>query len=269
MQGWIREYPDDSYLQRRAWFNAVQDDDTIPERDTIVAVDAFLRAVDTYDGPSWQWAYYPQAAQLLVERGWEPDRAIDLLKQAKSNYEIDWARDGKSDNLTDDEVKRRHDWQRQQTQYLNGLMLRAAVEGGKPEIAAELRSAVEAPPPEDKKLLQGYWTNRARVALLTGNKIDALAYYQMALQARLDAPKPSEGRVRDDLGDEAHALWKQQGGTEMAWDTWRRMPAADKTILAEGRWEKRLRAGPSGPALNLALLGRGAVKCDRRIWGKQ
>ena len=89
----------------------------------------------------------------MAERGGQADRAIDLLKQAKSNYESDWARDGKSDNLTDDEVKRRLDWQRQQTQYLNGLMLKAAVEGGKPEMAAELRASVEAPPPEDKKLI--------------------------------------------------------------------------------------------------------------------
>ena len=104
---------------------------------------------------------------------------------------------------------------------------------------------MEAPPPDDKRLLQGYWTNRARVALLTGNRIDALAYYQMALQTRLEAPKPFEGRVRDDLGDEAHVLWKQQGGTETAWDTWSRMPAADKTILAEGRWEKPKKSLPA------------------------
>ena len=143
LQGWIRDYPDNTYLQRRAWFLlAVQDDDTIPEKDGIAAVDAFLRAVDTYDGPSWRWAFYPQAAQFLAERGWQPDRAIDLLKQAKSDYESDWARDGKSDNLSDDEVKRRLHWQRQQRQYLNGLMLKAAMQANKPEIAAELRAAV-------------------------------------------------------------------------------------------------------------------------------
>jgi thiol-disulfide isomerase/thioredoxin len=245
LQGWIRDYPNNSYLQRRAWFNAVQDDDTIPPKDAIAAVNAFLHAVDTYDGPDWQWAFYPQAAQLLVERGLEQDHAIDLLKQAKSKDESNWALAAKSDNLTNDEMKPRLDWQRQQTQYLNGLMLRVAVKGNKPEIAAELRTAVNTPPPDDKKLLEGYWANRARVALLTGNKIDALAYYQMALQTRLEAPKFSEGRVRDVLGDEAHEFWKQQGGTEMAWSAWSRMPAADKTILAEGRWEKPKKSLPT------------------------
>ncbi len=245
LQGWIRDYPDDTYLQRKAWFLTIQDDDAISKEDAIAALDAFLRAVDTYDGPSWQWYYYPQAARLLIERGWEPDRAIDLVKQAKASYESYVTPLGKSDNLTDEQMKDKRDEQREATQSLNGLMLKAAIEGDKQEIAAELRAAVDAPLPEDKKLLQGYWTNRARVALLTGNKIDALAFYQMALQTRLEAPKPSEGRVRDDLGDEAHAIWKQQGGTEMAWETWSRMPAADKTILAKGRWKKPKKSLPS------------------------
>jgi thiol-disulfide isomerase/thioredoxin len=271
LQGWIREYPDNTYLQRRAWFAAVSDDDTVSEKESVAAVDAFVRAIDTYDGPSWQWAFYPSAAQLLVKRGWQPDRAIDLLKQAKANYERDWARSGKNDNRSDDQMKRGRDWQAEQTQYLNGLMLKAAVQAGKPEIAAELRATVEAPPPEEKKLFERYWTNRARLALLSGNKIDALAYYQMALQTRLEAPKPYEGKVRDDLGDEAHALWRQQGGTETAWVAWSRMSAPYPTVLADGRWEKPKKSIPafeltdlSGKTWRLKELNGKAVLID--VW---
>jgi thiol-disulfide isomerase/thioredoxin len=245
LRGWMLDYPDDTYLQRRAWFYAVQDDDTISEKDGIPTVDAFLRAVDTYDGPSWKWYYYPQAARMLVERGWEPTRAIDLMKQAKASSESNLPLSEKSDNLTVEEVKENLDAQREGLQYQNGLMLKAAVEANKPEIAAELRAAVDAPPPEDKKLSEGYWTNRARIARLMGYKTDALAFYQMALQTRLEAPKPSEGKVRDDLGDEVHALWKEQGGTETAWETWSRMPTADKTIRADGQWEKPKKSLPA------------------------
>jgi thiol-disulfide isomerase/thioredoxin len=238
LQGWIRDYPDDAYLQRQVWFFAVRDDDTIPDKEVIAALDAFLRAVDTYEGPGWQWYYYPQAAQLLIERGLQPDRAIGLVKQGISSYGSNLTLTRKSDNLTPEQVKENLDGQREQTQYLNELMLKAAIKVSRPEIATEVRTSVEAPPPEDKKLLEAYWANRARVALLTGAKTDALAYYQMALQTRLETPKPSEGRVRDDLGDEIHALWKQQGGTETAWYTWSRIPPANKTIAANGRWEK-------------------------------
>lgn len=271
LQTWIRDYPNQTYLRRQAWFLAVQDDDTIPEKDAMAAVDAFLRSVDTYDGPSWRWYYYPQAARLLVERGWEPDRAIDLLKQTAASNERFVTPLGKSDNQTDEQLKEYRDRQREDAQYLDGLMLKAAIEGNKPEIAMELRAEVEAPPPEDKKLLEGYWTNRAREAQLTGNKIDALAYYQMALQTRLELPKPSEGRVRDDLGEEAHALWKQQGGTQLAWDTWSRMVPADKTLLAEGRWEKPKKPLPafeltdlSGKTWRLKELNGKAVLID--VW---
>ncbi|HTW47959.1 MAG TPA: TlpA disulfide reductase family protein [Acidobacteriaceae bacterium] len=245
LQGWIRDYPDDTFLRRQAWLLAIQDDDTIPDKDALAAADAFLRFVDTYDGPGWQWYYYPWAARFLVERSLEPDRTIDLMKQAEASYKIYVTYLEKSDNLTDEQVKENSDEKRQESQYVNGLILKAAVEANRPEIAAELRAEVEAPPPDDKKLLEGYWTNRARAARLTGNRIDALAYYQMALRTRLEAPKPSEGRVRDDLADEAHALWNQQGGSETAWKTWSRMPGADTTILAEGQWEKPKKAIPA------------------------
>jgi hypothetical protein len=95
----------------------------------IAAVDAFLRSVDTYDGPSWQWYYYPQAAQLLIARGLEPDRAIDLVKQTKTNYENNLTLARKSDNLTDEQVKENRDAHRESMQYLNRLMLKAPSKG--------------------------------------------------------------------------------------------------------------------------------------------
>lgn len=272
LQKWIRDYPDDTYLQRNAWFYlAVEDDDSIPKKNALLAVNAFLHSVDTYEGPTWRWFYYPQVARLLVERGWEPDRAIALLKQAKANYETDWARTAKQDDISAKELKSNLDFERQRTQYLDGLMLKAAIEAHEPEIAAQLRSDVEAAPPTDRKLLESYWTDRARLALLTGNKLDALAYYQMALQNRLEAPKPYEGRLRDDLADEAHTLWKQEGGTETAWATWSKMPAENHAVLAQGRWEKPKQSIPpfeltdlSGKTWQLKDLSGKSVLID--VW---
>lgn len=243
-QEWIRDYPDNTFLQRRVWFFVVADDDAIPKKDAQAAVEDYVRATDIYDGPTWRWAYYPQAAQVLVERNWEPERAIELLREAKASNAAAWARDGKSDNTTEEEAKNSLNEQRERTQSLDGLLLKAAMEASRPEVAAEVRAEVEAAPPEDKKQLEGYWTNRARLAALTGNKVDALAYYQMALETRVELPKASEGKLHDDLGDEAHALWKEQGGTETAWATWSKMPAEDKSLLAQGYWEKPKKSIP-------------------------
>lgn len=245
LQGWILEFPDARYLQDRAWFRAIGDDETISEKEGIAAVDSFLRLTDTYEGPSWRSADDLQAATLLVERDWEPDRAIDLVKQAKASSKDNLILSGKNDDLTDAQAKEQLNEQLENRQYLDGLILKAAIEADRPEVAAGVRAEVEVPPPEEKNLLESYWTNRARLARLTGNKIDALAFYQLALRTRLEAPKPFEGRIQDDLAVEAHALWKEQGGTETAWEAWSEIPAVQKTVAAAGLWRRPTRSIPA------------------------
>jgi hypothetical protein len=65
-----------------------------------------------------------------------------------------------------------------------------------------------------------YWLAQARLAELQGHKLDAMAYYESALLARLDSgdvPAPGE---KDDLGQEAHTLWAGLGGSEGSWKLW-------------------------------------------------
>jgi thiol-disulfide isomerase/thioredoxin len=52
----------------------------------------------------------------------------------------------------------------------------------------------------------------------------------------MSAPKAYEGKLEDELTDEARALWKQQGGTETAWVIWSKPPGGTEQA-AEGRWE--------------------------------
>jgi len=44
LKGWMRDYPDEKYLQQYAWFYAIQEDDTISEKDGIAALDTYLEA---------------------------------------------------------------------------------------------------------------------------------------------------------------------------------------------------------------------------------
>jgi hypothetical protein len=65
-----------------------------------------------------------------------------------------------------------------------------------------------------------YWLVEARLAELQGHKLDAMAYYERALLARLDSgtvPAPGE---KDDLAQEAHTLWASLGGSEESWKLW-------------------------------------------------
>ena len=91
----------------------------------------------------------------------------------------------------------------------------------------------------------GYWAARARLAAIEKRKADALAYYQSALYARTEGPRYVGGVLRDDLGDEAKALWKELGGTDVAYEHWSARPKSGEVVEAEGRWEKPAKELPA------------------------
>ena len=65
-----------------------------------------------------------------------------------------------------------------------------------------------------------YWLAEAHLAELRGHRIDAMAYYQSALLARLDSgsvPVPGE---KDGLAHDAHQLWARLGGSDESWKLW-------------------------------------------------
>jgi hypothetical protein len=65
-----------------------------------------------------------------------------------------------------------------------------------------------------------YWGAMARFAELQNRKLDAMAYYQDALLARLhSAQLPSPGE-KDPVLDGARKLWASLGGTDEGWNMW-------------------------------------------------
>jgi len=236
VKGWIQEFLEDAYLQRYGWFYAIYNDDKLSENDGIAALDHFLKETGDYDAPEY-WSFI-NVASFLTQHGWQPTRAIDLLNQAQSLANKQAERDRKNDNLSDEELKQQKESELYQKQTIAGILLKAAKQAGKPEAAQSVLAFVEEPLPDDKKFQSSYWNNRARLAALDNHKQDALAYYQLALQTRSEPAKPWHGKLHNDEMDEAHALWKELGGTEGAWAVWSNPPAAKSAGLAEGRWER-------------------------------
>jgi predicted AlkP superfamily pyrophosphatase or phosphodiesterase len=111
MKGWIRDYPDDRYLQRFAWFEAIRDDDTISEKDALAAIDAYVQSVRDYKEPGFYYIYFPIVADYLLKHGWEPGRALELLKESQSPIEQYREQLFSNDNQSDEDVKKTHDWQ--------------------------------------------------------------------------------------------------------------------------------------------------------------
>ena len=236
LKGWIRDFPDNRYLQGRARFYAIRDDDSVSEKDGIAEMECYLKASTVDEQPSpWN---YTDAAGFLVKHKWQPQRALELLGNARELFEKESERQRQNDVVSAEELENIEKGEGFERQHVDGLTLKAARLAGGREAVRTLAASIEGPPPKDKKRESGYWLNRARLAALEARQADALAYYQWALHTRLESPQYRRGKLEDDLTEEARALWKQMGGSETAWNLWSKPPAPKVQELAEGRWEK-------------------------------
>jgi thiol-disulfide isomerase/thioredoxin len=247
---WRAQFTAYRYVQHDLWFYTIANDPDISEKEGLRAFEDHLAEMtEEYEQPS-SWGYL-SAASFLVEHKWQSERAIELVHQAQK-----WAAISRKINTSDndgvEEAKMRKEQEIYQGQEIAGVILRAAQLAGKPEEAESLKAAVEGLPPDDVKFASDYWQNRARLAAIEGRKADALTFYQQALFTRQRTPQPYHGRLKDDLLEEASAVWKDTGGTEVAWNVWKTPPAGKAQELTEGRWEKATKAMPAFELADLA-----------------
>jgi thiol-disulfide isomerase/thioredoxin len=244
LKGWIRDFTEVTDLSRaQDWFYEIFNDDTIPEKEGIAMIDHYLKAELDYERV--QSYVYLNAAEYLIVHKWEPRRALELTHKAQPLVSKEIEREGHDDNRAPDKQEAAEKSAVYEQQNLAGLTLRAAKLVGKPADAQALRSWIEGPTPKARTRVSDYWLNRARLAVLEGRKADGLTYYQLALETRVSPPAPWHGKLEDNLTDEARSLWKDMGGTEVAWNVWSHPPAAKPAELAEGRWEKPKKQIPS------------------------
>jgi thiol-disulfide isomerase/thioredoxin len=227
----IGEFPDDPYLQRTQFFFTVQDDEYVSEVDGLAAVDRYLKAMDEYGGYDILSAGPEALAKFLLQHGWQPERALELLKKTSTYKGGGHTQEHWGENLDAATVKSFHREVVSMDLENLGLILEAAALADKPDEALKFRAVIEEPPPENKKDLEQYWTNRARFATQGHHPQDALAYYRIALDDRIHPPEYSHGVLRDDLTAEFHTLWTKQGGTEAAWAAWN-PPATEESADA-------------------------------------
>jgi thiol-disulfide isomerase/thioredoxin len=216
----LQDFPDDPFLQRTEFFFTVQDDEYVSEADGLAAVDRYQKSIDEYGGYGILSDGPVAPSKFLLKHGWQPERALELLKKTSTFKNGGHTKETWSSSLDADTVKRFHRQMVSMDLENLGLILKAAMLAGKPEEAMQFRAAIEEPPPENKKDLGQYWTNRARFASLDHHPEDALVYYRTALDSRMQPPTYSQGILRDDLTAEFHTLWTRQGGTETAWALW-------------------------------------------------
>jgi thiol-disulfide isomerase/thioredoxin len=249
IKSWIAQFTESRFLQHSEWFYTISDDPGISEKEGLTALGDYLTESTVYQAPDS--GSYLNAAEFLIDHRWQPERAIELALQAEKLIPVE-RQTNRNDNLTAEQDKDRQERDIYNDHELAGTILRAAKLAGKPEAAERLKSSIETPPPDDVKIVSGYWLNRARLAAIEGRKADALTFYQQALYTRRRTPEAYHGILKDDLLDEASAVWKDTGGTEVAWTVWKTPPAAKAQELAEGRWEKATKTMPAFELADLA-----------------
>jgi thiol-disulfide isomerase/thioredoxin len=237
LQGWIARFMDSPELQHEEWFDAICHDPDVPPEEGLRALDNYLAYIGAYQQPSLN--NYLRAAAFLVQHNLQPRRVFDLLRDSDKLMD-QWHARMLGDNLA---AEAEDVWTANEIlpgQLAAGYVLVAARLAEQPAEAQRLKPFIERELPANSwpNIQAQYWLNRGRLAALEGSKADALTYYQKALHARKKPPNPYEGRVIDPLMDEARALWKQMGGTEIAWKIWSQPPPAKIQELAESGWRK-------------------------------
>ena len=246
VRGWMQQFPDVDYLQRYAGFQLAESNDSLTEKNGVAEVDVYLAMGEKYDSPDW-WQTRYLAADFLLDRNWQPQRALELLQQVQTLQAKSAEKDAKRDNLSADEIKNKEEDER----MVRNLVLRAALLAKRPDAAEPLKASIETDPPKERKDESDYWLNRARLEVLENRKEDALTYYQRALQTRLKPPSYWQGKLTDTLMDESQTLWMEMGGTQTAWGVWTKPPAENAADASEAQWEK---ATQTLPAFELADL---------------
>jgi len=237
LKGWIARFTQSRELQHAEWFYAIQWDPDVSADEGLRTLDDYVTETADYDAP--QIGRCLRAAGFLIEHQWQPGRVLGLLRDWDKLMD-GWDARVLGDNLSAEleDVWRSNDVILRQAAV--GDLLLAARMAKRPEAAQDLRALVERElPVKAWPIIEtGYWQNRARLATLDQRNADALTFYQRALSARKTPPQAFEGRVIDDLTDEARALWKQLGGSEAIWNLWSKPPATRVQETAAVGWKK-------------------------------
>src|SRR4030095_12055732 len=118
------------------------------------------------------------AAEFLLERGWQPARALTLLKEAEPMMLKESQRFQENDSVSDDERKSFEKYLPQQRQNWVRLMLNASRKTQEPAVAQSLKAEIEGALPSEKEQQSAYWWNRAALGAAESRKEDELSDYQ-------------------------------------------------------------------------------------------
>jgi hypothetical protein len=240
--------------------------DDVPAADVEAAVDQMLKVEASDSGPEGPPSYsYSDAAEVLSRKHLEPDRVVELAQKGLAQWDIEskeppydlYATKESQEDDTFYEANNRLDLLRFEIDGYLQLKRADKAQTGLAQMDQRLQDCKSLVGDKHERqkayasMLAAYWGLRARAADLQGRKLDAMAFYENALLARLAAQQKPETGHKDELADDAHQLWTSLGGTEDAWQLWYGRPANELANQATLTWED---AHDPLPAFELADL---------------
>ncbi len=218
MKGWIQQFPDDYNLSHYGWKELVDRDGALSEKEVLALFDSDMKEWEETEHVNLGSA---MAAKSLLKHNVRPEVAVATLGKARGLQEQERMRDGRDTNRSADDIADAEAFLDMMDRYIVADILTAARQLKRPELVEKMRAGITTPPTVSR-FVWIYWLCRARLAILDGHNADALAYYQLANQTNPIRPQMRRGKFRDDDGDETRALWKEMGGTDEAWQVWRK-----------------------------------------------
>ena len=231
---WLKERPNAKFIWQLR-LDAMKHLDDVPATEIQVTIGKFLEVAQSNAGPRGLDSYdYFNVAEVLSKKGLEPARLLEMSQKGLERLEIEFNEPFYDLYATKDNVEDNRFWQAsQRIQVLvfetDGYVRLEQTDKAQANLAQlderlrELTSLIGDKASRKKHCYSSesaYWGLNARVAELRNRKLDAMAYYESALLARLQAEENPEHGQKDDLVENARKLWNDLGGTEEGWKTW-------------------------------------------------
>ena len=246
-EAWLKDRPTYVYLWTMR-LDAMAHLDDIPAAELTAAAEQVIKVLEADAGPPGPRDYqYFNVGAALSKRHLQPERVLEIAKKGLAKWEM---AEPSSDFYG---TKEERDFD-QPLGLLRGVALEVRsyldlrqLDEVRPRLARteeRLRSLKKdvGDDPDNKQqysdLMTEWWGLMARLAELENRPLDAMAYYQNALLARIDGGQRLESGVEDELAESARQLWTGLGGTGEGWQTWYGRPAAALARRSSITWKQ-------------------------------
>lgn len=234
----LKKWPNEfEYIMMR--FSAIsQLDDSSPEQ--VLAAGEVMRKALRND-PDW-FATPPfefQIARAFLKKKTHVDEVPTLIEEGWKSY-----REGPGRFTSDRQAEEMGTMRARTDLFMKTeaaqILLDAAKQLKKPEIAKAAVGALADAKPDKPYAQSSLWAVKAKYAELEGRKLDALLMYRAAVDAR---PADFKAKDKDEVAENLDRLWKELGGTTAGRDLWAKK-AKIVEATTEGRWEKPAKGLP-------------------------